>query len=261
MTSHVGDNFVALTQSLDVSMSNTEMQMCWSRYSWLRRFAENADVLEVGSGQGLARDYLSRTAKSYVQVDFSISNLARSRKGNELPVVCASGDCLPIIDKSFEVVAALEMIYYLPDVPKFLAEAQRVLTPDGILFLTMPNPERRGFHRSPYSTTYPTVEQLRILLRNAGFDAEIYMAFAMSQTVSSRCLHACFSLVERLHLVPRSLKGRARLKRFIQGRTSGFPGMEELEQRFASQGDQVERGVVSDMGSWSLIYAVARPRS
>ena len=261
LNSRAGENFVALTQSLDVSMSTTEMWMCWSRYSWLRRFAVNADVLEVGSGQGLAREYIAEVANSYIQSDYAISNLIRARADNEFPVLCASGDRLPIADQSFDVLAALEMIYYLPDIPKFLSEVRRVLTSDGILFITMPNPERRGFHRSPHSSTYPTADQLRILLEDAGFESEIYAAFAMSQTFPARLLHACFTLAERFHIVPRSLKGRARLKRLIQGKTSGFPGMDDLERRFAPQGDGVEQKKVIDWRSWSLLYVVARPRA
>lgn len=42
---------------------------------------------------------------------------------------------LPFQDATFDVVLLLEAIYYLPHAEKFMAEARRVLRPDGILFI------------------------------------------------------------------------------------------------------------------------------
>lgn len=260
MNSDVGEQFVPLTQSTDVSMSSIEMRMCWSRYSRLRSVSSGAVVVEVGSGQGLATDYISSVAKSYIQVDYSFFNSRVARHVNNANAMCASAEYLPIADGSADVVAALEMIYYLPDLNRFFSECRRVLSPHGLLFITMPNPERSGFHRSPHSTSYPTSAEISSLLADAGFNAHVEMAFEMPGGIASRALRATFTIAESLRLVPRSLKGRARLKRLLQGRTAGFPGLFELEQKFSAVGDGVERNPVTEVRDWSLIYVTGRPR-
>jgi SAM-dependent methyltransferase len=241
-------------------MSTIEMQMSWSRYSRLRSISTGAVVLEVGCGQGLATDYISSVASSFIQIDYSFLNTQIAHSENNANVVCASADRLPIADASVDVVAALEMFYYLSNQEGFLSECRRVLSPTGMLYLTMPNPARKGFHRSPHSTRYPTAAEIHHMMADAGFEAKVEMAFAMSDGVGSRALRSIFALAEKLRLVPRSLKGRARLKRVIQGKTTAFPGLFELGRRFEHIGDGVATSDPSDGKQWSLIYVTARLR-
>ena len=53
------------------------------------------------------------------------------------PAVGTSQD-LPYADESFDVVAALWMLYHVPDVDRALAEVRRVLRPGG-LFVAVTN--------------------------------------------------------------------------------------------------------------------------
>ena len=99
-----------------------------------------------------------------------------------------------------------EMIYYVPDHDRMLAEIRRVTRPGGVVFLAMANPERPGFHHSPFSTEYPSARGAAELLRRHGFEPELYGVFPLQKhatgaaaavrrpdrhEVPSRSAHAC----------------------------------------------------------------------
>jgi SAM-dependent methyltransferase len=132
---------------------------------------------------------------------------------------------LPFTDGSFDIVLMLEMIYYLPDLPKALAEARRVLRPGGRLLVTVPNPDRPDFNPSPLSTGYHDAVGLTQLLETAGFEATAYGAFAIAQEgPRDRVLAPLRHVAVRLHLIPRSMRLKSLLKRILYGR-SGTVGV------------------------------------
>jgi len=99
-------------------------------------------VLDIGCGDGIIASRKPGYA-SYVGLDISQKRLDRCTKlyGNERTefkdVDVTHG--LPFADASFDVVIASEIIEHVIDVPAFLSEIHRVLSPGGTLIISTPN--------------------------------------------------------------------------------------------------------------------------
>ena len=141
-------------------------------------------VLDLGCGDG--RLTIELRARRIVGADVSRVALDRARarvadRGIEL-VELTPGAVMPFDDGEFDLVLLAETIEHVADVQTLLAEARRVLRPDGELAVTTPAHGRRtglsllirGFERS-FDPLSPHVrffsrDSLRGMLREAGFD-------------------------------------------------------------------------------------------
>lgn len=257
----IGAEFVPLTQASDMPMSRVEMHMCWSRYEWLRNLSVGSDILEVGAGRGLGAPLVASDAGSYVQIDYAFENSRSARHFNRLPTICGSAEELPFADGSFDVIAGLEMLYYLEEPRAFLDECRRVLRQSGTLFLTMPNPDGLGFHRSPFSKRYFGTSEIADLLAQHDFTTTVFPAFQHSRSMGDRAVRYVLSAAEKLRLIPRTLAGRQRIKNLLPGGTSSFPGIFELSALFNHAGDGVGEPGDFDLANWALLYVVAIRKS
>jgi SAM-dependent methyltransferase len=92
-------------------------------------------VLDVGCGDGALGRLLSSTAVRWFGLDLSATLLADAPR----PCVRASATRLPFPDASFDAVSALYMLYHLPEPALAVAEARRVLRPDGWFVASAPS--------------------------------------------------------------------------------------------------------------------------
>ncbi len=102
---------------------------------------EVEDLLDIGTGTGRMLEVLGGRARRAVGVDLSHemltvarANLERARLRNCL---VRHGDMyrLPIESTSFDAVTVHQVLHYAEDPPAVIAEAARVLRPEGRLFL------------------------------------------------------------------------------------------------------------------------------
>lgn len=109
----------------------------------LARLEKAKSVLDIGCGEG---EFLLQAATTYPNVHFTGLDISpnmfasaqeRTRKEN-LKIDFRIGDAqfLPFSDESFDRVAAMHMIYHIPNIEKALSEMKRVLVPNGLLLLT-----------------------------------------------------------------------------------------------------------------------------
>ena len=99
-----------------------------------------ADVLEVGCGRGGGAAFVMESLgpRSVTGVDLATTAIRRCRARYGRPgLTFRVGDAerLPFPDGRFDVVISVESTHCYPDVPRFLAEARRVLRPGGRLLL------------------------------------------------------------------------------------------------------------------------------
>ncbi|MFB6094253.1 MAG: class I SAM-dependent methyltransferase [Halanaeroarchaeum sp.] len=103
-------------------------------------------VLDVGCGTGASTRRVVGADRSVHGVDLSPAQLAYARtKPAVADVSFALGDAthLPYRDDAFDVVLSVGSLPYVPDVRTALAEAHRVMVPDGRLLLVGPKtPDR-----------------------------------------------------------------------------------------------------------------------
>lgn len=220
-------DFTALTEQWGMPMPAVQVAMARARYDLGRSVTSGRAVLEIGCGTGFGLDYLADTARFVVGGDLSTANLAQVRAHVPLAMVtCLDAHHLPFRAGAFDAVVVFEAIYYFADATAVLDECRRLLAPDGVLVLSMPNPAHRGFHASPHSVRYFTASQLFDALGDGAWTTELWCGFPDEQSGwRSRALARVTGLANRLGLIPRDLRGRARLKRLVYGPLPPFAGL------------------------------------
>jgi 2-polyprenyl-6-hydroxyphenyl methylase / 3-demethylubiquinone-9 3-methyltransferase len=95
---------------------------------------EGAVLVDLGCGAGLLAPHLEGKGYTHIGVDLSLESLRRAADHGVLPV---QGDVLavPLPDACAEVVVAGEILEHVPDLPRAVAEACRLLRPGGLLVI------------------------------------------------------------------------------------------------------------------------------
>lgn len=206
-----------ITERPDLPADPFQLAEAQLRYGLLADVATSADVLEVACGAGLGLSLIASRARTATGVDLSTRNLAVAAREVPGRLIAADAAALPFADASFDVIALLEAVYYLPDIDQFLAEAARVTRPGGRLLCTWPNPARPGFSASPHSHHYPSALELIAQATAAGFDAvRVDGAFPFGAERSSAAADRARRMLAATRLMPKTLRGRARLKRLAR---------------------------------------------
>ncbi|MFW6108230.1 MAG: methyltransferase domain-containing protein [bacterium] len=105
----------------------------------------DAAALDLGCGLGSALFALAPRATLAVGLDILLTDLLLAKKRfleaniDNVALVCGSGLHLPFPDQSFAVANATDVVEHMPDQPRFLAEAERVLAAGGCFFFNSPN--------------------------------------------------------------------------------------------------------------------------
>ena len=141
-------------------------------------------MLDIGCGGGATLKRLlkrSRNAKVY-GIDISEESVAKAREVNkvllEKQVFVQQGSAaeLPYEDRKFDLVTAVETVYFWPNLSRCLQEVHRVLKPSGRFAIMVEVIDTNSKWTSVVDgmTAY-TPEQLKALLDDAGFtQTEIY---------------------------------------------------------------------------------------
>ena len=206
--------------------------MIYTRYATAACLADGKRVLEVGCGGGLGLGLVRARAQFLAAGDYSATLLqtARGHYGSRIPLLRFSANALPFRSASFDLIILLETSYYLERVELVLEEIERVLAPTGTVLVTSANPERPDFIPSPHSVRYHTADELRGCLRSRGFDVTVEAAFPVAShgdgalsSMSGSAVRRGRQILAALDLVPRSLRGRSRLKWLIHRDLSFVP--------------------------------------
>jgi SAM-dependent methyltransferase len=150
-----------------------------TRLRWIRRYGAGRRLLEVGCAAGFFLDEARQEGFECFGVEVASGMAALGREKLGLSVIEGEFEEVALPAASFDVVCAWHVLEHISDPYPFLAKAEQVLAPDGILALEVPNIASRtanrtaeewdclqpGFHRlhfSPASLTY--------VLERAGFE-------------------------------------------------------------------------------------------
>jgi SAM-dependent methyltransferase/RimJ/RimL family protein N-acetyltransferase len=239
-----GAAFDLLTETTGTELTSEGASMVYTRYWWARELARDRRVLEIACGSGQGLQLIAETARGVVAGDLSAALLARASEyvRREVPLVRFRADALPFRKESFDLALLFEASYYMPDWEAVLREIESVLSPGGIVAIVSANPQRPGFIRSPFSSRYHTAYEHAAALQACGFDVKVDGAFPVAEgTHFTRLRGSLLNVVRRvattLGLVPRTLEGRAKLKRLIFGPPVVLP--EDVPKEFARLGERV----------------------
>lgn len=223
------------------------------RYGWAAEQCADKDVVEVACGSGQGLGMLQRASRSIEAGDYSepILKMARDHYGDRIPLARVDAQALPYADTSKDVVILFEAIYYVPDATRFARECRRVLRPGGRVLIATANKDLYDFNPSPLSTRYYGTVELAQLFHDAGFSTEMsgYMPID-DVSMRQRVLRPAKKLAVALGLMPKSLKGKRFLKRFVFGSLVPMPA------ELPSPAAPVERPVPLPADSPDRLYKV-----
>jgi len=112
--------------------------------------------LEVGAGTGEISRALAGV-HAVTATDIAPGMVEEIKRKMNIPALVCDAEELPFPDASFDTVVCGEVVYYLDRPERFIAEAKRVLRPNGLLLITF---------ASSMTTFY---DRIRTLLRVLGF--------------------------------------------------------------------------------------------
>ncbi len=113
-----------------------------ARYRFAEALVSGRRALDAGCGAGYGSAILARAAARVYALDNSGEALSLARAEHAADNIrYVRGDCsrLPLLDASLDAVVAFEVIEHLENWSGLLAEARRVLRPDGRLIVSTPN--------------------------------------------------------------------------------------------------------------------------
>jgi ubiquinone/menaquinone biosynthesis C-methylase UbiE len=201
------------------------IRLC-SRYYWAEEQCRGKDVLEVACGAGAGLGYLAQSAKSIeaCDIDPEIIEIAKSHYKDRFKIVMGDAHQLPFDDSSKDVIILFEALYYIQDVEKFLSECKRILRPNGILLISLPNKSLYDFNPSPLSHRYFTISELNNLLSKYNFKTN-FLGGTKISSVSWRqkILRPIKKIAVSLNLVPKSMNGKKFLKKLVFGELIYMP--------------------------------------
>lgn len=134
-------------------------------------------VLDVGGRLQPYREALGARAKSYLAVD---------PETNPLVSAAANAEALPFRDGQFDLVICTQVLEYVPEPARAVAEIRRVLRKGGLAFISVPAVFIRD-HEKEYWRFLP--EGLRYLLKD--FDAVDVLAEGNSLAGLFRTFNVC----------------------------------------------------------------------
>ena len=135
-------------------------------------------MLDVGCGGGFTiRRLLKRSKDAQVYgIDISEESVTKARQVNaevldkQVYVTQGSAEQLPYNDEMFDLVTAVETVYFWPNLPDCLQEVRRVLKPGGkfAIMVEVVDSDSKWTSIVDGMTAY-TPEHLKTLLDDAGF--------------------------------------------------------------------------------------------
>jgi len=255
--------FEHVTETTGIPVTREGARMMYTRYAVAARLAKDRRTLELACGGGNGLGLVGASARSLIGGDISAPLLrtARSHYGHRFPLVRLSAEALPFRARAFDVVLFFEATYYVQDMERAFDEVKRVLAPGGTVLFVNANPERPDFINSPHSVNYHSAHVFRTALERRGFRVTTGAAFPIDQArpglaskVIGVAIGALRVVLRGLGLVPRTLRGRAKLKRLIHRHLIALPP--ELPSGFA----ELEPRVVTSPGpvrGFKVIYVTA----
>jgi ubiquinone/menaquinone biosynthesis C-methylase UbiE len=141
-------------------------------------FKDEMKMLDIGCGGGATlKRLLRRSSDSKVYgIDISEESVAKARKvnskllGKKVFIQTGSAEELPWNDNTFDIVTAVETVYFWPNIVKCFTEVRRILKTDGQFVVIVEVTSKKSVWTNLVDgmTAY-SVDQLKSLLEQAGF--------------------------------------------------------------------------------------------
>lgn len=219
-------NFIDVSELAGDEVSAEQVERLCHRYFWAAHYCAGMEVAEAACGSGAGLGLLSSTAKSLRAGDVSdpILERVKAHYGDRIALSHFDAENLPFEDASLDVVILFEALYFVPDAARFAAECRRVLRPGGVVLMAVPNPDLYDFNPAPHSTGYPNPPGFSALFTPLGFDVRCFGYLPIDAvSIRQRVLRPIKKLAVSLNLMPKTMAGKALLKRLVFGNLRTLP--------------------------------------
>ncbi|QDH20792.1 class I SAM-dependent methyltransferase [Saccharibacillus brassicae] len=189
---YTGERFIPDSDGLEIEAEHVH------RYSIISKNLRDMKVLDAGCGTGYGSLLMSQYADSVVGIDISEESVEWCKQKyvaqKNLSFVLGSLEELPFADEEFDCIICLEVIEHVDQAiqKRFLEEAKRVLSKNGILIISTPNKllytDRSGYH-NPYHIHEFYVEEYKEFLQREFMYLKMY----------NQSLYAVSSIFEEMH--------------------------------------------------------------
>jgi SAM-dependent methyltransferase len=253
--------YSSITEVPGLRATKEQLARLYQRYHFTKEFAVDKDVLEIGCGAGLGLGYLANVAKKVVGGDVEEKNvtLAREYYKNRQKITADLMDAhnLPLPDESFDLVLLFETIYYLKDPKRCIAEAARLLRPNGNFVVCTVNKDWGDFHPSPYTYKYFSVPELYGLLKESFREVKLYGGFPIGNGgMGGEIISLIKRSAVKFKIIPGSLKARAYLKRIFVGRLVLLPP--EITEGMTDYEPPIEIPPDRECKEFKILYAIGK---
>ena len=158
-------------------------------YKFMRQFAAQKDVIDVGCGTGYGTAHLAEVTRSIVGVDISESAIKwAKRRYAGVRYVRMDAQRLEFPDRSFDLIVSSENFEHLADQKGHAKELARILRPGGLCFVATPNPEMFVGDHNPYHTKENTFDELKELFEGDFGGVMILENMAEPETKEGRAM-------------------------------------------------------------------------
>jgi ubiquinone/menaquinone biosynthesis C-methylase UbiE len=253
-------DYTAVTETPGIMASKEQIARMYQRYHFALQLCHGKEVLEVACGAGQGLGYIASSAKRVVGGDIDESNLRFAREHyagrSNIELHLLDAHDLPFPDDSFDVVILYEAIYYLAHPEVFLDECRRIVRSEGTLLICTVNKDWTDFNPSPHSTRYFSARELYQLLSERFTDVQLYGGFqATADSLRDRITSLIKRTAAALNLIPKTMKGKEKLKRIFFGRLVPLPA--ELKEGMAAYEAPVPIPHDCPNYQYKVLYAVA----
>lgn len=131
------------------------------------------NVLELATGSGSAVHFLNKS-NPYTGTDISPGLLKRAVKNfraagfKQAEFFVTSAENLPFADQTFSTCLCILSLNFFSDIPKVFHEINRIMLPNGVLFCSVPVPERNKV-KSPIRGRLYSEEEWGGICQKTGF--------------------------------------------------------------------------------------------
>lgn len=256
----MANSYTTVTELPGNKASKEQIGRLYHRYRFASSFCENKDVIEVACGAGMGLSYLARKANKVVgsDIDEDILKFPNETYKNreDITVMQADAQSLPLDDNSFDVVLLYEAIYYIPEAEKFISESKRVLRENGVLIICTVNKDWSGFNPSPFTYKYYSGPELCDLMSEGFSKTELYGAYpASTGSESGKIVSLIKKVAVTFHLIPKTMRAKEFLKRIFFGKLLPIP--RELEEGMAEYEEPELFSLNNIEVEYKILYSVA----
>lgn len=134
------------------------------RYELVKPFVVNKIVLDIASGSGYGAEIIAQAgARKVIGIDASLEATQQAQQlytKEEIIFQTGNAEALELEDKSVEVITSFETIEHLHNYKAYLQELVRVLTAEGVAFISTPNRDVFG-QKNPFHIKEFTKKEFR----------------------------------------------------------------------------------------------------